>query len=89
MLTINSTTRFGRPSLNVPFNFLVNENKFSVPVERHRFSKSHDITLQASSHCHDKYHYEKFKHMIVMIIWSGNATNGRKTISVLNHINLH
>ena len=67
-------------------NRLVNENDFSLPVERHRFLKSRDITLHASFHWHNKYHYEKLEHVIVMITWSGNATIGRKTISGLNHI---
>ena len=68
-------------------NRLVNENNFSLPVERHRlFLKSHDITLYAPFHWHNKYHYEKLEHVIVMITWSGNATIGRKTISGHNHI---
>ena len=68
------------------FNLLVNENDFSVPVERHRFMKSHDITLHASFHWHDKYRYEQWEQVIVMITWSGNATIGRKTTSGLNQI---
>ena len=68
------------------FNRLVNENDFSVPVERHRFLKSHDITFYASFHWHDKYDYEKLEQVIVMITWSGDATIGRKTISGLNDI---
>ena len=68
------------------FNLLVNENYFFVPIERHRFLKSHDITLHASFHWHDKYHCEKLEHVIVIITWSGNCTNGRNTISGLNHI---
>ena len=67
-------------------NRLVNENDFSLPVEHHRFLKSHDITLNASLHRHNKYYYENLEHMIVMITWIGNATIGRKTISGLNHI---
>ena len=67
-------------------NRLVNESDFSSPVERHRILKSHDITLYASFQWHNKYHYEKLEHVIVMITWSGNATIGRKTISGLNHI---
>ena len=62
------------------FNLLVNENDFSVPFERRRFSKSHE------SRWHDKYHYEKLEHVIVMITWSENTTIGRKTIFGLNHI---
>ena len=65
---------------------LVNENDFSLPVERHRFLKSHDIILYVSFHWHNEYHFEKLEHVIVMITWSGNATIGRKTISRLNHI---
>ena len=68
------------------FNFLVNENDFAVPVERHRFLKSRAITLHVSFHWHGKYHYEKLEHVIVMITWSGTATIGRKTISALNQI---
>ena len=68
------------------FNLLVNENDFSVPVEHHRFLKSHDITLHVSFYKYDKYHYEKLEHVIVMITWSGDGTIGRKTISGLNHI---
>ena len=68
------------------FNLLVNENDFSVPVERHRFLKSRDITLHASFHRHDEYHYQKLEHVVVMIAWNGNATIDRKTISELNHI---
>ena len=64
-------------------NLLVNENDFSMPVERHRFLKSHDITLHASFNWRDKCHYEKLEDLIVMITWSGNATIGRKTISGL------
>ena len=67
-------------------NRLVNENDFSLPVERHRFLKSHDIKLYASFHWHNKYHYEKLEHVIVMITWSGNAIISRNTISGLNHI---
>ena len=67
-------------------NLLVNENDFSVPVERHRFLKSRDITLHTSFHRHDEYHYQKLEHVVVMIAWCGNATIGRKTISGLNHI---
>ena len=68
------------------FNLLVNKNYFSVPVERHRFLKSHDITLHASLHWHDKCHCVKLENVIVMITWSGNATIGRNTISGQNHI---
>ena len=68
------------------FNLPVNENDFSVPVERHGFLKSHDFTLHVLFYWHDKYHYETLEHVIVMITWSGNATIGRKTISGLNHI---
>ena len=64
----------------------VNENDFPVPVERRRILKSHDITLHALFHKHDKYQCEKFEHVIVMITWSRNTTIGRKTISGLNHI---
>ena len=49
------------------FDLLVNEDDFSVPVERKRFLKSHDILLHVSFHCHDKCHYEKLEHVIVMI----------------------
>ena len=66
------------------FNLPVNENDFSVPVKRHRFLKSRDITLHTSFQWHDKYHYEKLEHVVVMIAWSGNATIGRKTISGLH-----
>ena len=68
------------------FNHLVDEKYFSVPAERHRFFKSHDITLHASFHWHDKCHYEKLEHVIVMITWSENVTIGGKTISGLNYI---
>ena len=71
------------------FNLLVNENDFSVPVERHIFLKSRDIILHTSFHRHDKYHYQKLEHVVVMIAWSENATIGRKTISGLNHITSH
>ena len=64
----------------------VNKNDFSVSVERHKFFKTHDITLHASFHWHDKCHYEMLEHAIVMIALSGNATIGRKTISGLSHI---
>ena len=67
-------------------NRLVNENDFSSPVERHRFLKYHDITLYVSFHWHNKYHYEKLEHVIVMITWKGTASIDRKTISGLNHI---
>ena len=67
-------------------NSLVNENDFSLPDERHRFLKSRDITLYVSIHWHNKYHYEKMEHVIVMITWIGNATIGIKTISGLNNI---
>ena len=70
------------------FKILVNKNDFSVPVERHRFLKSHDITLYVSFHWREKYHYEQLE-LVIMIIWSGNATIGSKTISVLNHITAH
>ena len=46
---------------------VVNENDFSVPVERQRILKSHAITLHALFHKHDKYQYEKLGHVIVMI----------------------
>ena len=68
------------------FDLLFNENDFSVPVERHRFLKSHDITLHESFRWHDKYHYEKLEHVIVMITRIGNATIGRNTIAGLIHI---
>ena len=68
------------------FKLPVKENDFPVPVEHHRILKSHDIALYALFHQHDKYQYEKLEHVIVIIIWSGNATIGRKTISGLNHI---
>ena len=70
-------------------NLLVNGNDFSVPVESHKFFKSHDFTLHASFHWHDWYHYQKSEHVIVMITWSGNATISRKTISVINHLTYH
>ena len=68
------------------FNLLVNENDFEAPVEGHRFLKSHDIALHASFHCHDKCHYEKLEHVVVMISRSGNVTIGRKTIYGLTHV---
>ena len=71
------------------FNLLVNENDFSVPVERHISLTSRDITLHTSFHRHDKYPYWKLEHVVVMIALSGNATIGRKTISGLNHITSH
>ena len=86
MLTINTTTRCRRLSWMSIFKLIVNENEFSVTLERHRILKSHDVTLQASFHWHDKYHYEKLEHAIVMITWSGDAAIGRNTISGLNHI---
>ena len=89
MLTINIIPDTDVLSWMSIFNLLLNENDFSVPVERHRFSKSHDITLNASFHWHDKCHSEKLEHVIVMITWSGNATIGRKTISGLYHITWH
>ena len=67
MLPINATTRYGRPLLNVHFQLFSQWKRFSVPVERHRFMKSHDITLHASFHWHDKCHYETLEHVIVMI----------------------
>ena len=86
MLTINTTTRYDVLSCMPIFKLLVNENDFSVPVECHRFLKSHDITLHVSFHWQNKCHYEKFEHVIVMITWSGNTTIDRKSISGLNHI---
>ena len=86
MLTINTITRYGRPSLNAYFQPFSQWKLFSVPNERHRFSKSRDITLHTSFHWHDKYHNQKLEHVVVMIAWNGNATIDRKTISGLNHI---
>ena len=67
-------------------SLVVNEKKFSVQVGRHKFMKARDITLHASFYCHNEYHYEKLKHITVMVTWSGNADIRRKTISELNHI---
>ena len=86
MLIINTTARYGSPFLNVHFQLSSQWKRFSVPVERYRFLKSHDITLHVSFQWHDKYHYEKLEHGVMMITWIGNANIGRKTISGLNDI---
>ena len=83
MLTINTTTRYGRPCLDV---------QFQLSSERKRFfdtswtSQILEISWYASFHWHDKYNYEKLEHVIVMITCSGNGTIGKKAISGLNHI---
>ena len=61
-------------------NRLVNENDFPLPVECHRFLKSHDITLYASFPWHNEYQFEKLEYVIAMITWIGNATIDRKTV---------
>ena len=86
MLTINTSTLYERPFLNVFFNLVVNEYDFSVPAERNRFLTSHDIILHVSFHWHHKCHYEKLEHVIVMIAWSGNANIDGKTTSGGNHM---
>ena len=67
------------------FNFVVNENNFSVLVEHYRFLKLHDIALHVSLHWHPKCHYEKLEHVILMITWSGNINIDKKAISGLTH----
>ena len=70
-------------------NLVVNGNDFSISTGRHRFLKSHVITLHASYHWHVKCHYEKLEHVIVMIAKIGKVDIERKTISGLNHIMEH
>ena len=67
------------------FDLLVNKKDFSVAVKRHKFLKPHDVTLHASFHWHDKCHYEKLEHVIMMFTWIEYATIGKKTISGLNN----
>ena len=61
------------------FNLVVIEEDFSVPVKSYIFFKSYDIIFYASLNWRLKFHYEKLKHVFVMITWNRNASIDRKT----------
>ena len=75
--------------LQCPLSHLgVNEDDFSVPVECHRFFKSHDITFHVSFHWHIKCHKEKLEFVVVMITCSRIAGIARHQLQIKSLIPL-